>query len=440
MIEKNKKRLILVELNEINFDVVKNYIQQNIALPGFKKIIDDGIQVTNAEKEYDNLEPWIQWPSVHFGKKFHEHKIFRLGDAVNYHEKQIFEKVEEKGFKVGAISPMNAKNDLKQPSYFIPDPWTKTPSDKSFLSKSVTDAIVQAVNDNSQSKLTIKTIFNLAVSFFALVNPKKYIHMFIYAIQAVGKPWRKALFLDKLLYEIHKTLFYRKNPQFSTIFLNAGAHIQHHYFFNSSGLKNINLKNPDWYINDNDDPFLEMLLVYDSMISDLLEIDDAEIIIATGLSQKPYEKLKFYYRLKDHAKFLERIGITFREVMPRMTRDFLISFESSKDAKIAEDKLSNIYVDDGQKLFNQIDNRGKEIFVVMTYPNEIFKHSYIMINDEKLLLNEHVVFVAIKNGEHQNKGYAYYTNGLKKFVPPSNSHVSEIHDVVMKFFINILPQ
>ena len=126
--------------------------------------------------------------------------------------------------------------------------------------------------------------------------------------------------------------------------------------------------------------------------------------------------------------------------MPRMTRDFLISFESSKDAKIAEDKLSNIYVDDGQKLFNQIDNRGKEIFVVMTYPNEIFKHSYIMINDEKLLLNEHVVFVAIKNGEHQNKGYAYYTHGLKKFVPPSNSHVSEIHDVVMKFFINILPQ
>ena len=70
MIQKNKKRLILVELNEINFDVVKNYIQQNIALPGFKKIIDDGIQVTNAEKEYDNLEPWIQWPSVHFGKNF----------------------------------------------------------------------------------------------------------------------------------------------------------------------------------------------------------------------------------------------------------------------------------------------------------------------------------------------------------------------------------
>ena len=59
--------------------------------------------------------------------------------------------------------------------------------------------------------------------------------------------------------------------------------------------------------------------------------------------------------------------------MPRMTRDFLISFESSKDAQIAEDTLSNIYVDDGQKLFNQIDNRGKEIFVVMTYPNEIFK-------------------------------------------------------------------
>ena len=121
------------------------------------------------------------------------------------------------------------------------------------------------------------------------------------------------------------------------------------------------LKNPDWYIGKDVDPFLEMLKAYDEMLIDLLQLPNTEIIVATGLSQKPYEQLKFYYRLKDHAKFLERIGITFREVMPRMTRDFLISFESSKDAKIAEDKLSNIYVDDGQKLFNQIDNRGKEI-------------------------------------------------------------------------------
>ena len=92
----------------------------------------------------------------------------------------------------------------------------------------------------------IKTIINLCLAFVALVSPKRYIPMFIYALRVFGKPWRKALFLDMFLFEIHKTLFKRKDPDFSTLFLNAGAHIQHHYFFNSPYVKSSNLKNPNW--------------------------------------------------------------------------------------------------------------------------------------------------------------------------------------------------
>ncbi len=179
------------------------------------------------------LEPWIQWSSVHTGKTFREHNVFRLGDFVNSNDEQFFEKVEKAGYFVGAVSPMNAANKLKNPAYFIPDPWTQTPCDNSFFSKSITDAIVQAVNDNSQAKLTIKTILNLGLAYIALVKPARLIPMAKYAVNALGKPWRKALFLDMFLYEIHKTLFKRTNPNFSTLFLNAGAHIQHHYFFNS---------------------------------------------------------------------------------------------------------------------------------------------------------------------------------------------------------------
>ena len=93
---------------------------------------------------------------------------------------------------------------------------------------------------------------------------------------------------------------------FSTLFLNAGAHIQHHYFFNSPYVDSPELQNPAWYIGKDDDPFLEMLKVYDEMLVDLLKLPNTEIIVATGLSQKPYEQLKFYYRLKDHASFLEK--------------------------------------------------------------------------------------------------------------------------------------
>ena len=87
--------------------------------------------------KYENLEPWVQWPSVHTGKTFMEHNVFRLGDFVNSNSEQFFEKVESAGFSVGAVSPMNASNKLKNPAYFIPDPWTKTPCDGSFFSKSI---------------------------------------------------------------------------------------------------------------------------------------------------------------------------------------------------------------------------------------------------------------------------------------------------------------
>lgn len=427
-------RLMLIELNEINFDVVSFYIERGENLSGFKKIFEKGIANTDSELEYKNLEPWIQWASVHTGKTFKEHKVFRLGDFVNSTDEQFFEQVEKAGFSVGAVSPMNASNKLKNPAYFIPDPWTQTPCDNSFFSKSITDAIVQAVNDNSQSKLTFKTIFNLGLGFVALVKPSRYLTLAKYAFNALGKPWRKALFLDMLLYEIHKTLFKRKNPNFSTLFLNAGAHIQHHYFFNSPYVDSQELKNPAWYIGKDDDPFLEMLRVYNEMLKDLLELPDTEIIVATGLSQKPYEQLKFYYRLKDHASFLKKVGIEFTDVVPRMTRDFLISFDTEEQAFKAEQQLSKILVNNEVNLFEEIDNRGKDVFVVLTYPSEITDKTMIFYSGKKSQLSELVTFVAIKNGEHQSKGFAYFSDGVSEFAPPQGCHVSKIHNTVLQFF------
>lgn len=427
-------RLILIALNEINFDVVESYLKNGKNLPGFRALFSQGIINTESESEYNNLEPWIQWPSVHTGKTFNEHNIFRLGDFVNSSDQQFFEQVEKAGYSVGAISPMNATNKLTNPAYFLPDPWTQTPSDGSFLSQSITDAVAQAVNDNSKSKITFKTIFKLGLAFFALVNPLKYVPMAVYALGALRKPWQRALFLDMFLYEIHKTLFKRKKPDFSTLFLNAGAHIQHHYFFNSAVINSPNLKNPHWYINSKIDPIYEMLEIYDRMLQDLLKLNNTEIIVATGLSQKPYKQLKYYYRLKDHKEFLDLIGISYSNIVPRMTRDFLISFESTEQAAFAEKQLAEIRVNNGGKLFEEIDNRGKDIFVVLTYPNEITKKTSITIAEKSFLLINHVVFVAIKNGEHQSKGFAYFSDGISDFAPAHGSHVSKIYNSVLEFF------
>lgn len=432
------KSLIFLELNEINFDAVKLYIKSGLSLPGFEKVLNGCFIKTTSETEYHLLEPWIQWPSIHTGMTYKEHQIFRLGDFVNSDALQIFEKVEQKGFSVGAISAMNSKNNLRKPAYFIPDPWTQTTSDGSFLSKSLHQAISQAVNDNSESKLTLKSILSIGASFFCLVKINRIIPMLKFAFLSKGKSWRKALFLDMLLFEVHQTYFKRKNPNFSTLFLNAGAHIQHHYFFNSKYCDSENLINPNWYLKSEEDPFEEMLMVYDAILQELLEQDNCELVVATGLSQKVHEHIKFYYRLKNHDKFLTKMGISFKDVKPRMTRDFLISFDTIKEAKRAEKELSEIVLH-GEMVFGEIDNRGVELFVVLTYDKEITESCSVNILGIECNLLDLVTFVAIKNGEHQSRGYAFFSDGISRLAPADKSNVTNINKSILDFFdVNIL--
>ena len=113
-------KTILLGLNELNFDYIKFYISKDL-LPNFKKIFEIQPPIeTTSEKEYKLLEPWVQWVTIHSGKSFDEHKVFRLGDIVNNPKiSQIFEELESEGLSVAAVSPFNADNRLKTPSFFF---------------------------------------------------------------------------------------------------------------------------------------------------------------------------------------------------------------------------------------------------------------------------------------------------------------------------------
>jgi len=235
---------------------------------------------------------------------------------------------------------------------------------------------------------------------------------------------------------VHTTFFDSKNPQFSVLFLNAGAHIQHHYLYNSPFLSsNGKSRNPSWYMSPSIDPFSEMLKIYDQIIGELLANKNYELIVATGLSQSPYDGVKHYYRLKDHSIFLNRIGLNFIAVFPRMTRDFLITFSSSEDAKNAQYLLGELKIKGkSELLFGEIDNRGNELFVTLTYSNEIGAHDLIEVDSGAFELLPNIAFVAIKNGMHQSKGFAFFTHEVAKFSPPDNSHVKSLHSSVLDYF------
>ena len=109
-----KPPLILLELNEINLSIVREYIDSDpVLFPGLRRLMDFKVVHTTSEPRYQNIEPWIQWVSVHTGLTYEQHRIFRLGDIVGSGVPQIYEALERQGVSVGCISPMNAENRLK---------------------------------------------------------------------------------------------------------------------------------------------------------------------------------------------------------------------------------------------------------------------------------------------------------------------------------------
>jgi hypothetical protein len=191
-----RKLLILIELNEVHFDLVRRHCDEGADLPVLSQLMRQRECTSLSEDVYEHLEPWIQWPSVHTGKTYDEHQVFRLGDAVNYQGSQLFEEIEKRGYSVGNLSAMNAVNRLKNPAFFIPDPWTDTPADSSFVSRALAQAVSQTVNDNTGGKITARSALNLALASIALISPRRYFWFVKKLLWALRKPWRKAMFLD----------------------------------------------------------------------------------------------------------------------------------------------------------------------------------------------------------------------------------------------------
>jgi len=434
-----KNKTILLGLNELNFDYIKFYISKGL-LPNFKKIFEIQPPIeTVSENEHELLEPWVQWVTVHTGKTFDEHQVFRLGDIVNNPElSQIFEELENEGLSVGAVSPFNAENRLKNPSFFVPDPWTKTNPSGNWIVKALYKAVHQSVNDNAQSKFNLKSILSLGLGLLLYVPISRWFH-YVKVVSKAKDPGAKAVVLDSLLADVHLTLWKKHEPDFSNLFLNSGAHIQHHYLFNSKAYQG-DLKNPDWYCKEGFDPLIQILSEYDYQLGKLLEIKDVKLIIATGLHQQPHEHLTFYWRLKEHRRFAEMIGVkNFVEISPRMSRDFLVKFKNEADALNAEKLLNSFYAfKDNIKLF-EVDNRGTSLFVELVYPNDIEDNDSIYSKVSNLKLEKfksYLAFVAIKNGEHN--GIGYLTSNFDLKISTNAIDLKDLKDLIKKFSLTRL--
>jgi hypothetical protein len=397
--------LYLIELNEINFEYVQRYSAAR-HLPCLTNLIRrHGLGTTTSESIYEHIEPWIQWVSAHTGKTFDEHKIFRLGDIVGSNVEQIWEVLERRGVSVGAVSPINAVNRLKNPSFFVPDPWTVSRVSADPATQALYQAVRQVVTDNASGKLTSQSVVGLLTGFVRHVPLHRWGRYVGLAAGSLKRPWLKAVFLDELLADLFLSLVRRHSPQFATVFLNAGAHIQHHYLFNSAAYRG-ERRNPKWYVPEGSDPVLDVYRSYDAFLGRLVSSQPAaRVVIATGLHQVPYPHETYYWRLKNHEEFLRWATVPFKSIEPLMSRDFVLQCGNAPDAARAAEILAEARLEhDTRKVF-EIDNSGDSLFCTLVFDGDIEPERAVLVKGRRREFRKEVAFVALKNAHHNGLGY-----------------------------------
>ncbi|MES2778085.1 MAG: hypothetical protein V4722_28175 [Bacteroidota bacterium] len=413
------KRVIQIELNELSKAVIDQLVAKN-KLPIFGKINKNWQYLTTtSENDYENLEPWIQWVTVHTGKSYDEHQIFTLSDVHKLKHTQIWEELSRNGIESGIIGSMNIiRRDTKGGTFF-PDPWAIYNETYPESLRPLWDLISNRVQGHATKKITFGDIRKGLKACLSLgLSPTIYFKMAKQILAQKLNPktkWKLACVFDEFLAEIFIRILKKTNYGFYTLFLNAIAHYQHHYWraFDIKPFKP-DIKYDD--INEDDDPVMHGYEVYDRILKRVLDElgndPDTLIIIVSALSQVPYtakdsEGGMNYYRLNDHKAFAESIGLPKNEfeIFPLMSRDWQVQYKNEAARQKALGILTHLKVD-GHTLFNIRENTDGFIFVETAYTMGISDSSEIKNSGGETICRFKDVFtnIAIKSGHHSGIG------------------------------------
>ncbi|MGH8605022.1 MAG: hypothetical protein ACREXR_20220, partial [Gammaproteobacteria bacterium] len=267
------------------------------------------------------------------------------------------------------------------------------------------------------------------------------------------KKWYRAVVCDRLLADAFLTQWRRRQPDFATLFLNGGAHLQHHYLFSSKAYQGPN-QNPEWHAPKGNDPLLDILNVYDQILGDLVQaVGVNRLMIATGLHQDPHERTTYYYRLDDQATFLDRIGIQYVETYRLMTEDFVVVFPDSNAALIAERQLAQVQTIERDDIFYRetadravrtlntsseifhIENRGSDLYLQLKPTCREFPTGVAVRSGETVVENfdRLISFAQYKNTHHEGTGY-YTDNELDKNALPARFPLKRIFPMILEDF------
>lgn len=236
----SKRKVLLLELNEINWRVVDRLIEQRGAdfLPHFGKLRGEGAwAVQSAVERAPLLDPWITWVTLHTGVSPAVHGASVLEQSSDsLRAPRTWQYAAQAGCKVGVFGSISAYPPPKLNGFVVPGPFA--PGNETHpLRLGPVQAVNRRYTQLHNQTTRAPTLAENAATAFALVRMGLSLGtMAQVAKQLVrerlqpGQRWRRVCLQPRLNFDIFASLYRQERPDFATWHSNHAAHFMHHYW------------------------------------------------------------------------------------------------------------------------------------------------------------------------------------------------------------------
>jgi hypothetical protein len=243
--------------------------------------------------------------------------------------------------------------------------------------------------------------------------------------------WKSAGALDLLVFRIFAALWRRGRFGFGSVFLNAVAHYQHHYWRSYDPAPfAAKVTYPD--IAGGDDPITWGYQLYDQILGEIIPMADAPdtlVIVATALSQVPYTSAEeiggeHHYRLIDLGAFLTAIGLEPSDGSALMSRDFRLQRRDEVHLRRAREILESLTVA-GEPLFTVTDLSHHALAVSTRVARQLGDDAWITDASGQPVAPFARMFrcTAVKSGTHSGTGSVWFSRAMVPILKPEASTI-----------------
>ena len=383
----SESSVLVLEFNELTPRRMYQWMNAGL-LPGFRRLHEEAsCFITDAEESGDRLEPWVQWVTAHSGLSSTEHGILDLDDGHKLRQPRIWDTASAAGRRVWICGSMNAgRHGESLNGAIVPDPWASRlePEPKEEFD-AFFKLISSYVKEYASNSVGLGAMDYVRFGQFMLTHglSRKTVQKTINQLlsERGGRyKWKRAMILDRLLWDLFRSEWRKRQPHLATLFLNSTAHLQHYHWRNMEP-ESFRIQPGADEQAEYGDAILDGYRAMDEIVCEafeLIEGTDTSLVLLTALSQqpltryeadggkqvfKPFDALELYRFAGGHDPV---------RYAPVMAEEYHLFFDDEIAAERGRAALAGLRLDGGEALM-RIRRDGNELFVscaIITRPHD----------------------------------------------------------------------